>query len=78
MISGTRFLDVGTGDLAHILHSQVLETGLMVPGRSASLISWMLDSTELSSPMRSRYPGEEGMSPSPSDGIISGELWGVN
>jgi len=35
----------------------------------------MLDSVELSSPMRSKYPGEEGMSPSPSDGIISGELY---
>jgi hypothetical protein len=46
----------------------------MVPDVFMSIKFWVLDSAELSSPMRSRYPGEEGISPSPSDGIISGEL----
>lgn len=65
------------GDLAHILHSQARGTGLIGLDESITPRFWILDSTELSSPMRRRYPGEEGMSPSPSDGIISGELWKV-
>ena len=40
-----------TGDLTHILHSQYRERGLIGPNGP---VSWMLDSTELSSPMRSR------------------------
>jgi len=64
----------GTGDFVQILHSQARKIGLMIPDGSMTLRLWVLGSTELSSSMRRRRPGEEGMSPPPFDGVISGEL----
>jgi hypothetical protein len=63
------------GGFAQILHPQAREIDSVVLDGFESPKSWMLHLTELSSPMGIRYPGGKGMSPLPSGGIITGELW---
>ena len=75
VISGAGVWDPRMGGFTQTLHPQARDIDSVALDGFESLRSWMLHLTELSSPIGIRYPGGKGMSPPPSGGIITGELW---